>query len=300
MSTRHLTCLAIVLLHLGGFQLATAAAQPAERFVPVAEIFGGVGVSSGLAEQTYTSRYTPPFNPQSDAEGVAGQRLTLNEDQRTGFDFGVNLFPHRFVGIQLLAARTAGGISGTSTPYEFLLRYMARQPPQYERKQYTVESSREWPAPTGTLTRWDVGVNAVGRWAAGRIVGGTVSGGLAYYHVDGSFERLGYTTSRLGGHAVLFPDTYELSVGMGPSDGMGLNGGASLDLILHRNLALTADYRFFRGSEVEAEVHVTGVVNKDQIIQMESVMEIQEKMAPAPIAVPVNHSRLRFGLKLRF
>lgn len=265
---------------------------------PATEIWGGITLVFPTLDTTYSTAFSPPFD-SGEHSGSAGQVLSLGGTRGPGVEGGFGYFPHRVFGFQVLVGYHCTDLQGTNGPYHVALRYVARQPPDYQPREYRYEQSTSWPDTEGRLKELIVSVNGAARWTAGRHAGGSVSGGLSYFNLRGEIQPLGSSIFWLGGHSVLFGETYKLAAAVGPASTMGLNVGGGIDLRFSSKLAMVVDYRYFRAGSMSLPVTVTEIVNQDEVIRTTAVDEIQRQLDPQPIEIRPSFSRLLIGVKLR-
>jgi opacity protein-like surface antigen len=288
--------IALALLALAG--LPASAQVPPDSPARI-EAWVGVGTSSLLPETTYTSSY-PPDPSYFGIDGQAGQTIILAGHRGRPIDFGLNYFPHTNFGFQVLSTSFRAEVGGTGSDYEVLFRYSSRQPPDYVSREHTYNYKGRWPDPTASMRRWALGMNGIGRFGSRGGITGFVSGGLALFRIEGNGESLGYTTFRLGGHSVLFPETREMRFEYGPANALGINAGGGVDVALHRNAAVSIDYRYFHAGIVSAEVTLDKKVTTEGVMFDEPIEDIREVMGAGPVSMDIGYFRLIGALKLRF
>jgi len=213
----------------------------------------------------------------------------------------------RRFGLQALLLRGSSDILSPSTPYDVSLQYTSRQPPLGEEQLVQINQSTPWPTTTVSLTELTIGVNGVVRLARGQggqggqvgRVAATISGGLSFNRMSGTVQPLGFTTFQLGGHSVLFQNDYRLEVALEPAESIGFNVGGDVDIAVGRHAAIVVGYRYVGGPKVELPLRPKTILNPDQIIFQESIADITEQYAVAPVRIGASGSRVVAGLKFR-
>jgi hypothetical protein len=211
---------------------------------------------------------------------------------------GLNVYPHRVVGFQFLLDRFETDIAGENQPQQVHLVWDSIAFPSPD--PVVREADIEIPSgdTEGRLSELALSFNLTARFGAGGPVSGSVSSGLTYFRFDASAQPLAALAGYLGGHAVLFAETYEMAYATSTESAFGINAGGSVDLALGAHAAIFADGRFFWAPRTEAEVTLTEVVS-DPLLTV-PVSQIDEFLDLPPLEIDPGFLRLLFGLKLRF
>ncbi|MEQ1758192.1 MAG: hypothetical protein ABL986_07730 [Vicinamibacterales bacterium] len=123
--------LAVWLMTFGMLVAANEAVAQGDNVprAPRVEVWGAVtGVMTGPAGSLVSS-YSPPLLFDGDFTSRGGQTLRVETGATVGLTGGVNVFPSRRVGIQMLFDRASFAVSGTNTAYTVALQYVSRPPP---------------------------------------------------------------------------------------------------------------------------------------------------------------------------
>jgi len=266
---------------------------------PRAEVWVAVtGVTTGPAGSLVTS-YSPPLLFDGDFTSRGGQTLSAETGAAVGLTGGVNVFPTRRVGIQMLFDRVSFGVSGTNTSYTVALQYVSRPPPDNVPQIVHVDQSVAWPDTSGSLTQMALAFNAVVRIGRADRLSATVSGGPAFYRLSGELQPLGFTTFRLGGHSVLFQDSSRLALSLEPAHALGFDIGGEISLAAGRHTSFIAGYRYFGGPEADVAVSPATVLNSDEVIFEQSMADISSRLGPTPLRMSVSSPRVFFGVRFR-
>lgn len=268
--------------------------------VPLAarvEVWGAVtGVMTGPAGSLVTS-YSPPLLFDGDFTSRGGQTLKAETGAAVGFTGGVDVFPTRRVGVQILFDRASFDVSGTNTAYTVALQYVSRQPPDNAPRNETVNQSIAWPDTSGSLTQMAVAFNGIVRVGRSGRLSATISGGPAFYRLSGDVQPLGFTTFRLGGHSVLFQDSPRLALSLEPAHGFGFDAGGEVSVALGRHSAIIAGYRYFGGPGADVTTSPTSVLNADEVIFEQSIADITTRLGLIPMRMSVSSSRVFVGAR---
>ena len=289
----------IVLLALGMFAAADAAtAQVGSPPRPSrVELWGAVtGMLSGPVS-TLTSSYSPPLLFDGDFTSRGGQTLLVDTSRAIGLTGGVNIFPTRRLGLQLLFTRASSHVSGANGAYDVALQYVSRQPPSYEPQIVNVSQSTAWPNTSGSLTQAAVAFNALVRIGRPDRLSVTISGGPTYYRLSGDVQPLGFTTFVLGGHSVLFQEDYRLALALGPTHALGWDAGGEFNAAVGRHAAIIMGFRYFGGPLADVTVSPKTILNADQLTFLLPIADVASRLALAPARMSVSGSRLLLGLR---
>ncbi len=260
-----------------------------------AAVSGSVGGPTGML----ASSYSPPLLFDGDFTSHAAQTLAAkSRDVSVGFMAGMNIFPSRHVGLQLLFDRTSYSVSGTNGSYDVSLHYVSRLPPNNESQPVDIRQSMPWPDSSGSLTQMVVAVNAVVRLPRFNRISIDIAGGPAIYRFTGDLQPIAYTGFNLGGHSVLFEDTYRLGGSVEPSYALGFTAGANIDLSVGRHAALTAGYRYFGGSTVDLIVTPTTILNPEEIGIQQPIADIASRLSLGSMQMSPGSSRFVAGFKI--
>ena len=256
------------------------------------------GIARGLVAPTgeLASTYSPPLFLGSEFTSSGGQTLTLNSDGGIGFEGGLNLFTPAPFGVQILFDRVSSGVSGVNGPYTVALTYVSR-PPNSEPQTVHLQQSVAWPDTTGSGTRTSLAVNGVVRLGRANAVNATLSAGVAWLRLAGTAKPLAYTTFRLGGHSVLFSDEYHLAGALQPTNTIGFDAAADINIPIASRMAAVFGIRYLRAPMVDVPVRVSTVLNADQVINEMTAADIAQQFAPGPARTHVTASRVVVGLK---
>lgn len=277
-----------------------AAAQTRSDAPPIrAEWWGAVSGSVSGPTGTLVSAYSPPLLFDGDFTSDAEQTLRAKASGLSvGFMAGMNVFPSRHVGLQVVFDRMSYNLSGTNSPYDVNLHYVGRLPPNNEPHPVDLHQSLPWPDSSGSLTQMVVAVNAVVRMGHWDRISVEVAGGPAIYRFTGDLQPIAYTAFNLGGHSVLFENNYRLGGSFEPSYAIGFNAGVSVDVAVGRHAAITLGYRYFGGSDVNVTVNPTTILNLEEIGIQQSMADIASRLSVGSMRTAPGSSRLIVGFKI--
>jgi len=205
----------------------------------------------------------------------------------------------RHAGLQLIFDRQSPDLEGTNGPYDVTLNYISRPPLDNQTIPVTVNNSTPWPDTTGSITQSTFSVNGVVRVGTSSRIDATLSGGLSIQRLSGTVQPVGFTQYNLGGHSVLFENEYRLAMSLGPTSAVGFNLGGDLNVHVARHVALLIGYRCFGGPSVDVPVHVTSVLNPEEITFAQTIADIERWLAPAPAQVHIAGWHVLAGVKVR-
>ncbi|HSF16245.1 MAG TPA: hypothetical protein VLK65_11900 [Vicinamibacteria bacterium] len=268
------------------------------------EIFGGLAFWSPALDTRYDASYTPSrvlginqLFTDPDPRSSARQLLTLQGDTGVGFGLGVNVLPHSVLGFQFLLDRARVDIVGENPPHEVNVTYDTIAFPNPDPIVSSAHFRFEWPDTQGTLEETTLSFNLATRFGTGRVVSGSVSGGLSYFRFHVEAERIGAHAAWLGGHAVLFSELHEMTYSTSVTDALGFNVGGQLDVGLGSHVAVFADGRFLKAPETASAVGLDEHLSAD--IVTVPLQQIEAFLALPPLEIDPSYVRLLFGLKLK-
>jgi hypothetical protein len=283
-----LLCLVLVGLARG----ASAQAQTIEAA-------GGSGLAGGSGDGTFDSRYAPPF-PFVEHTGLATQRLVLQRDRAALLWASLTWLPGSHVGVEGRVDYRRASVHGINGPYTISLRYVASQPPDFVPRQYSFDSSADWPETTGHVGQLTATAALVLRMGAPTrtTVRLMVGGGVTT--LQGRFEPVGYSTFGLGGHSVLFADDHRLSVRFGSATAFGVAAGAELHAPMGGHAAGVVGWRLFIPRPLDLDVTVDGLAASDTGINALKLDDAQRTLAPPPVRWRPLTSDVTLGIAVRF
>jgi hypothetical protein len=278
----------------------TADAQSSTPTAPKVEVWAGMSAAGRAPAGRLVTTYAPPLLPAGEFSSRGGQTLTLDRRRALGFEGGVNLFARPHVGVQIMASRSAVDLSGANGPYRLDMTYVSRQPPDSTPQTFSVHESIPWPDTTGSLSLFTAALNGVVRLGGTDHPSVTAAAGLTYGRIGGTVEQVGYTTFRMGGHAVLFSDEYRLAISLGGASVVGVNAGGELTMPVHRRTAILIGYRFFAAPPIDAPVQVKSILNANEVTNEETIASVSPRLPLAPVRLDVSGWRVLAGVKIAF
>jgi hypothetical protein len=273
---------------------AGAAGLSAET--PRLTITGGPTVVAPRIDAAYLSRYSPPMEGEYTSE--AEQALQLEGRRSAGFWIALAWFPGGRLGLETRVDVGGDGMTGLSGPYDVRLRYHARQPPDHMLREYEFTRSTTVPSAETSLRLVVVAANAAVRLNPEGRVHGTLSGGLSLGTMRGRLAPVGFTTFRLGGHAVLFSDQYGVELVFGPTTRIGVNAGGDLDIPLSGRVAVVLGGRLMAFRDAQMNARVGNRIDFSDAVTTRSAQEIQRLLQPAPLRLRPRFAAVSAGLRI--
>jgi hypothetical protein len=274
--------------------LAAADARPAELSVR-----GGLAWSS--APGVYEHRYVPALDFDPTSGGAAEQTLTLDPARGlTGF-VTLALRPARRVGLELFLGGTRQDLGGASGAHEVTLHYTARPPPDLEPRRVESRTREDVADPSGRLRQTILGLGARVRVGSDARVRLAISAGPTLQRLSGELGGLAYAHSFLGGHSVLFRETYLLLAELPARWKPGVHAGAELAFAVSGRASLVLEVRGFAAGEVRPRPALARILNADELpIGQLTPAEIGSRLSPAPLALDPSFVAASAGFLLRF
>jgi hypothetical protein len=194
---------------------------------------------------TYEHVYTPGFLYGLEGVGTGRQTLTYEALASSGAAFSAAFFFSPRFALQLLYDYSGSDVGGTTSTHDTSVTYTSRQPPDYTLLQYTVASSDNPPQPGGQWNVRILSLDALFRIPLPARFSLDLSAGASWFHADGDLGYPEYTKFWLGGHAVLFSQSYVLQMFMDPLDRLGWNAGVGFSWAMGLNAAFWVEGRWF-------------------------------------------------------
>ena len=264
----------------------------------VFEVWLGPTVVSSGFDGTITADY-PLSLLYGSGSGRATQQLTLSTPRHFGAEGGIGVFPIKHVGFQVRLHYVTADFSGTSGPFRVTLDYTSTQPPDYVPTQHHLDSSRDWPAPTGAATLLTVSFEGAVRWEAGTRFSGTASGGLTYFRAKGHADSLAYREYWLWGNSTLASMTYAASVSYGTVSARGFDVGGGMAARVGGPVAVLVDVRYFHASRLTPEIRVSGFADYSAPPGHLSIYGVNPRMAPIKASFDPSFARIFLGVRVR-
>lgn len=261
-------------------------------------VSGGIGVPVSQTDPAaFASSYDPPFLYGTESSGVGGQALALERSWRPAFWGGLEWFPVTHAGILVRGLFQRTSFGGSNTPYEVSVDYLARKPPDYVRREYHYERSTPWPDTAGDLRTWAFDLEAT--WSSARS-GARVhaDGGLSFVGVSGSLAPVGLTTFQLGGHGVLFPNEYQVTLGLTRTWTIAGVIGGGFSLPIGRGIDVDISGRALLPRTIAADLHATEI-GGDVLIAPLTTGDADRILSPAPLEIKLGTFSVMAGVKVR-
>jgi hypothetical protein len=249
-------------------------------------------------ETTYLHRYTPPFYYGNVVSSVSEQTVRVSAEGIGSVSFAAALFFGGRLGVRFSTCGFESSVTGTTTTDRMTMTYIAKQPPDYVDRAYSVGSESHVAAPYGLLRARSFNLEAVFRLGRPGRFALDVSGGLALLRFDADLKTFGYTRFWLGGHAVLFSDQALLSMGTAAATRLGAGLGATAALPLAPFLDLFLEGRYIFGPETGLPVRFSIMQGTGELYPGEDSLEGLNTGA-TPLEVNPSFLTVGIGLRLR-
>lgn len=279
------------------FFLTGALAAGASAQAPGVSLAGGASVAAAGIDTIYQSRYSPAF--EGLRSGEAGQRLRFTGRRTHGWWAALTWPPAGRFGFEARVDAGRVAASAESGPYETTLQYQARQPPDYVLRDYAVARSSPWGPVETSLQHVVFSASAVARMNLHGRVRGTVAGGLSLGAMSGRLAPVGYTTFRLGGHAVLFSEEYGVELAFGRTTAIGVHAGGGVEIPLSGRAALVLGGRVTVLREMRMAARVTNRLEFLESFTPLSPAAIERILQPPPLTLQPRWIGVSAGLRIR-
>ena len=250
---------------------------------------------------TYSYYYSPPFSPGA---YLSSSDLSLNymAENRMGYGLGINYFLKENIGLRLELNYFRASLKGESSKYNLNLQYVSMQPPSYTPHLYLFQKSIEWDQPDGDIKRVNTTLNFISRVKIGNSISSDFLLGFCHEISRLDLRSIGYTKFWLGGHSVLFSETYKIEISSGKIKDFGLSGGINLNIFLSKNLYITSGIRYFYFPTRFASIELKEQTNREETImdlKPQDLQALKVGMKLRPIEFPKSSSSLTISLRLR-
>jgi hypothetical protein len=223
-------------LLLTALSTALSGSQGEKRGVELAAFFN---LSPAAATVSYPNRQLIDLSPDS----YTDQELTIAGRTGTGFGGRLSYFFDERWGIRFGIRFGRNILGGDNAPILHHLDYISRQPPDYTPRRYVFDQSYPWGPTEGELRTLAFDLGAAARFALAPGISATLSAGGILARTSGTISPLGSAHYWLGGHSVLFGESYlvflkipaqfkpgfqaeiEIQVRIGPGLGLAVNAG---------------------------------------------------------------------------
>jgi hypothetical protein len=289
--------LALTLLAACVTATGVSSAQPAR---PAVEVWGGMLVTRAAPGGTLDAEYAPTLAGNGAYTSRSYQSLIVDAGCGHGVEGGANVFPSRWLGIQVAFDWSRASLRGVGNGNrDLFLRYISTQPPDYVPREQVLTRSDAWPDTAGTLTYRAVSIGGVARWRAGRRWGGTVSGGVNLAHIDADVDGVSYVTYRLGGHSTLFSDEHRIAMSTRGSEWLvGPYLAGDVHALVGRRLAVFGGLRVDVGTSVPVAVRAERVIDPEDGVSVPDLSELREVLKVGPAWLPSARWHLSGGIKI--
>ena len=265
-----------------------------------ADVCLSVGWMAPRIDEAYPHTYVPRVAFDDTSGGMAGHTLAIGGASGVRFAGTVGMRVSERLGLQGLVTFGAHDLDGPSGPHAVRLEYTTRQPPDYLPRRLLIESREAWPAARGRLRQVVLGANLVVRARTSDAWTLDLSGGPTLHRVHGTLEGLAFTGFHLGGHGVLFSNTYRLGTDLPSTWVAGLDAGATVAVRLSPRVRLVIDGRWFRAGTATLQPTVARVLNEDEVLISLTPAEIAAQITLAPLDVRPSFAGVSVGMRVVF
>jgi hypothetical protein len=290
------TVLGVVVGVAAGLSAARAQAQSGEG---PWEISLAGGLARPQQDGTYRVTLTPSLDNHPEATGSAVQTLGLDAASADAYALTVGYRIDDALSVGVLAEWHRANLSGASSPYAVTLTYDSRQPPDYQPRAVSYDASQPWPDTRGSLDEVTIALNVGVDLGSSAGLAYRLSGGLAAYRLEGSFQSLAYTAFSEGGHATLDAELHDVGIALAPAWTYGADIGGEVSADLGPSTSLFLDGRLFWGRSVDLAPRVDRVLNAGALVRPLSTGELQAAMALRQVSINPSFAAVMAGLRVR-
>lgn len=264
------------------------------------EIYGTFDLPSFKGEYSYT--YSPPFSPGA---YLSSSELSLNyrTKNKNGFGSGINYFFSGNFGVRVEMNYWRAPLEGESSKYKIFLQYVSMLPPSYNPRLISYHTDMDWEPVEGDFRRFNTSVNLLYRLKMRNGIGAEIMAGFTHEISKLDLKSLGFTKFWLGGHSVLFGETYEIEFSSGSIKDFGLSGGGGLSIPLMEHLDLSFGFRYFHFPVRFASIELLEQENRGETIDrldLDDLKAIKYLMKLPLIQFPHSHCSILASLRFKF
>jgi hypothetical protein len=255
----------------------------------------------------FTYQFQNDFQPlllDSDPlSSSSNQTLHLNEQNQLQFSAAYNLFFSSRNGMQLKFNTGSGRLEGENPDVALSLDYISHQPPSYEPREIHYQTVLEWPATEGKVKHTSLSLAYLHNFQLHQAVQVRTAAGFSLASQSLDFKYLAYTRFTLGGHSVLFVDTYMLDAFSKKFIQPGINGSLQLVIQLSSRISFLIDSEIvltpLRNISLQISDQALFYPDTPITLTREDLQEISTRMQLAPLKYNASRFTANFGLLIK-
>ncbi len=264
------------------------------------ELYGNMNLPD--FKGSYFYNYSPPFSPGSFIS-TSDLFISYRAKSKNGFGAGINYFPMKNIGIRFESNFFRTSLEGESSKYNIYMEYVSMQPPSYLPRLFIYRANIDWEPADGDFKRFNTNLNFIYRKNLGKRISADILIGFSYEISKLDLKSIGYTKFWLGGHSVLFMETYKIGFSSGSIKDFGLASGGIINFPLGNKFDLSFGFRYFYFPLRFTSIELTEQTNRNETISQleEDELELIKKRMKLPlIEFSCSYYSLRASLKFKF
>jgi len=231
------------------------------------------------------------------------QTLSFKEQNQFQFSTAYNLFFSSRNGMQIKFTSGSGRLDGENPDVAISLDYIGHQPPSYEPKETHYQDVLEWPATEGKVTHTTLSLNYLHNFQLHNALQLRTSAGFSLAIQSLNFKYLAYTRFILGGHSVLFVDTYMLEAFSKNIVQPGINGSLQLVIKLSSRISFLFDSEIvltpLRNISLQISDQALIFPSTPTTLTRDNLQEISTSMQVAPLKYNGSRCSANIGLLIK-
>lgn len=277
------------------FYSTSTAAETQKR--PV-EFFAFFNLHLGSFDSTYPNTYPIHIN-SSASNSSASQELNIQSRPGAGVTTGFIIPVSKMFSLKISVDYSRSLLKGENSPVMTHLEYTALFPPDYQPQLITSDRSRNWPATQGKLKTLAFSINLQYAVLRSKKFNASLSAGTGYYWTYGNFYPLSYSDYWMGGHSVLFSDSYLVFLKIPVSGKIGFNADFEIAYRISKRLSLAARgaYNLCTASSVMPQIDSALYFDSLSQVTNSHFLEIKSQMNFSPLEIKLSYLSLNFGIR---
>ncbi|MCU0235644.1 MAG: hypothetical protein MUC72_00995 [Acidobacteria bacterium] len=231
------------------------------------------------------------------------QTMNFQEQNQFLFSTAYNLFFSSRNGMQIKFNTGSGRLAGENPDVALRLDYIGHQPPAYEPREYHYQDVLAWPATEGKVRHTTISLNYLHSFQLHEAFQIRASAGFSLASQSLDFKYLAYPRFTLGGHSVLFVDTYMLEAFSKNFIQPGINGSLQLVIKLSSWISFLFDSEIvltsLRAIALQISDQALLFPGDPMTLTRENLQEISKRMQFAPFKYNASRFSANFGLLIK-
>ena len=254
-------------------------------------------------DNQFQNNFQPNLLYSEPLSSSSKQTLNFKEKNQIQFSTAYNLFFSSRNGLQIKFNTGSGRLAGENPDVALSLDYIGHQPPSYEPKETHYQDVLEWPATEGKVKHTALSLNYLHNFQLHNALQLRTSAGFSLAIQSLNFKYLAHSRFILGGHSVLFVDTYMLEAFSKNIVQPGINGSLQLIIKLSSRISFLFDSEIVLTPlrNISLQISDQALLYPDTPITLtqDNLQEISTRMQLAPLKYNASRFSANFGLLIK-